>query len=159
MSISQPLNKFRLFSYFSGKQALNPEHEAKGAMKAGYVFHNLANLQIIGYRYFDDSTLNANQKEVFNNSEMRKKMNVFTDDEVKDLVDKHISQIYSEIQVIFIKCYFLYSFYNSKYFICRLYLIIIVVPIVVSKEMKDFCLHFVTWKKYLHTQKIWKRNM
>ena len=70
-------------------------------MKAGYFFHNLANLQIIGYRYFDDSTLNANQKEVFNNSEMRKKMNVFTDDEVKDLVDKHISQIYSEIQVYF----------------------------------------------------------
>jgi hypothetical protein len=33
---------------FSGKQALNPEHEAVGAMTAAYQFSSLSKLQVIG---------------------------------------------------------------------------------------------------------------
>jgi len=32
----------------SGKQALNPEHEAMGAMKSAYQFSSLSKLQVIG---------------------------------------------------------------------------------------------------------------
>jgi len=31
-----------------GKQALNPEHEAMGAMKSAYQFSSLSKLQVIG---------------------------------------------------------------------------------------------------------------
>ena len=88
-----------LFS-FLGKQAMNPENEARGALKAGYGFNTLSQLQVIGYRYHDDCTFNATQKELFEtNPKMRESMNVLTTEEVKDLITIHVNQIQSDVQV------------------------------------------------------------
>jgi hypothetical protein len=32
----------------AGKQAMNPEHEASGAIQAAYQFNSLAKLQVVG---------------------------------------------------------------------------------------------------------------
>ena len=83
----------------SGKQAMNPEKDAIGALKAGYDFNNLSQLQVIGYRYHDDSTINATQKELFEtNQKMRENFNVLTTQEVKKLIIFHIHQIQCDIQ-------------------------------------------------------------
>ena len=88
--------------FIAGKQAINPENEARGALKAGYEYHSLSQLQVVGFRYQDDTTFNANQKELFeNNYQMRKSMNVITDEEVKDLITHHINKIYSDVQVYY----------------------------------------------------------
>ena len=90
-------------NFIAGKQAINPENEARGALKAGYEYHSLSQLQVAGFRYQDDTTFNANQKELFeNNYQMRKSMNVITDEEVKDLIAHHINKINSDIQVMFL---------------------------------------------------------
>ena len=79
---------------------MNPENEARGALKAGYGFNTLSQLQVIGYRYHDDSTFNATQKELFEtNPKMRESMNVLTTEEVKDLITIHVNQIQSDVQV------------------------------------------------------------
>ena len=89
-----------IFNFIAGKQVINPENEARGALKAGYEYHSLSQLQVVGFRYQDDTTFNANQKELFeNNYQMRKSMNVITDEEVKDLITHHINKIYSDVQV------------------------------------------------------------
>ena len=83
------------------KQSQNPEVEGQGAMKTGYSFNNIARLQVIGYRFLDDTSLNANLKErCEKDSGLRRDLNVLTTEEVKNLVRCHISQIPKEIPVI-----------------------------------------------------------
>jgi hypothetical protein len=43
---------FDIILIVSGKQALNPEHEAMGAMKSAYQFSSLSKLQVIGETLF-----------------------------------------------------------------------------------------------------------
>ena len=45
--IKRTFDKIRILTV-SGKQALNPEHEAMGAMKSAYQFCSLSKLQVIG---------------------------------------------------------------------------------------------------------------
>ncbi len=42
------LSQNLLYGFSLGKQALNPEHEAMGAMKAAYQFNPLSKLQVAG---------------------------------------------------------------------------------------------------------------
>ena len=85
-----------------GKAAMNPEHEAQGARQAGYTFNNLSKLQVTGFRYLNDVTFNANQKNLFESQpQMRKDMNVLDDNEVKDLILEKIDQISNDVQIIF----------------------------------------------------------
>jgi hypothetical protein len=84
------------------KQSQNPEVEGQGAMKTGYSFNSAARFPVIGYRFLDDTCLNANLKEQCEkDSDLRKNMNVLTTEEVKSLVGHHISKIPKEIPIIF----------------------------------------------------------
>ena len=107
------------------KQSQNPEVEGQGAMKTGYSFNNMARLQVIGYRFLDDTSLNANLKErCEKDPDLKRDLNVLTTEEVKKLVGHHISQIPQEIPVI--ECFT----YLTTYFLCRfpfLYICVIVV--------------------------------
>ena len=95
------------------KQSQNPEVEGQGAMKTGYSFNNMAHLQVIGYRFLDDASLNANLKErCENDPDLKRDLNVLTTEEVKNLVGHHISQIPKEIPVIMIVYTSRYIFYN-----------------------------------------------
>ena len=83
------------------KQSQNPEVEGQGAMKTGYSFNNMARLQVIGYRFLDDTSLNANLKErCEKDPDLKRDLNVLTTKEVKKLVGHHISQIPQEIPVM-----------------------------------------------------------
>jgi hypothetical protein len=84
-----------------GKQAMNPEHEARGALTAGYAFNSLSKLQVVGYRYLEDSTLKASQRALFESQspEMRRQMNVLNDFEVKATLMEHINAVPSDVQV------------------------------------------------------------
>ena len=93
------------------KQSQNPEVEGQGAMKTGYSFNNMARLQVIGYRFLDDTSLNANLKErCEKDPDLKRDLNVLTTEEVKKLVGHHISQIPQEIPVIEFFTYLLYNF-------------------------------------------------
>lgn len=84
------------------KQAMNPEHEARGALNAGYAFHSMSKVQVIGYRYLDDPAFKAEQMALFESQpSMRKDMNILDDAEVKALVTQKIRQIPQDIQIIF----------------------------------------------------------
>ena len=79
---------------------MNPEHEARGALNAGYTFNNISKVQVIGYRYLEDPSLKANQRKLFDSQpEMRKDMNILQDSEVKSLLKQKINEIPSDIQV------------------------------------------------------------
>ena len=84
------------------KQAMNPEHEARGALNASYAFHSMSQVQVIGYRYLDDLAFKAEQIALFESQpSMRKDMNILDDAQVKALVTQKIRQIPHDIQIIF----------------------------------------------------------
>lgn len=84
------------------KHALNAEHEATGAMKAAYYYNPLSKMQITGYRFLNDCTLNADQRELFaNNPAVRHQLNILSDKEVKNLILECISRLTTNIQIIF----------------------------------------------------------
>lgn len=79
---------------------MNPEHEARGALNAGYAFNSLSKLQVVGYRYLDDPSLTGPQRSLFENeAHLKRSMNVLDDAQVKGLLLEKIDQISSEIQV------------------------------------------------------------
>ena len=81
---------------------MNPEHEARGALNAGYAFHSMSKVQVIGYRYLDDPAFKAEQMALFESQpSMRKDMNILDDAEVKALVTQKIRQIPQDIQVMY----------------------------------------------------------
>ena len=83
---------------------MNPEHESSGALNAGYAFNSMSKVQVIGYRYLDDSAFKAEQISLFESQpSMRKDMNILDDAEVKALVAQKIRQIPQDIQVILFK--------------------------------------------------------
>ena len=84
------------------KQAMNPEHEARGALNASYAFHSMSQVQVIGYRYLDDLAFKAEQIALFESQpSMRRDMNILDDAQVKSLVTQKIRQIPHDIQIIF----------------------------------------------------------
>ena len=91
-----------LYLFSSGKQALNPEHEAQGAINAAYQYNRLSKLQVTGYRFLDDVTLSASQQLLFNTEpELRLKMNVLDDAEVQTLLLNKICSMRGNVQIIF----------------------------------------------------------
>ena len=79
---------------------MNPEHESQGALNASYAFNSVSKVRVIGYRYFEDPSLKANQRELFESQPgLREDMNILQDSEVKALVIQKINEIPTDIQV------------------------------------------------------------
>ena len=133
-----------------GKQAMNPEHEARGALNAGYAFHSMSKVQVIGYRYLDDPAFKAEQMALFESQpSMRKDMNILDDAEVKALVTQKIRQIPQDIQVMYTVNLKRSSPFQMKILLhfTRLFSTIFVALHVVRKETVGYYLSIVTWSQ------------
>ena len=79
---------------------MNPEHDAKGALQAGLAFNSLAKIQILGYRYLDDVSLDAKQRNRFEKQpELREEWNICDDDAVRNNVRNSVKNVASDVQV------------------------------------------------------------
>jgi len=85
------------------KQAVNPDHDAAGALRAAQHFNSAAKTKVIGYRYLDDKSLSPEQQAAFQTSQdTRKLFNVLTDEEIQNLITVSLKELPPAVQVVFI---------------------------------------------------------
>lgn len=82
------------------KQSLNPEVDCQGAVKAAQLYTDKELLHI-GYRFHDDPTVSAAQRDSFRNDQARSLFNVKTDEEIRSLIKEKLSQVGPAVQVVF----------------------------------------------------------
>jgi len=85
------------------KQSLNPEVDCQGAVKAAQQFTDLPILHT-GYRFYNDPTVSANQREAFRSAESRVMFNVKTDEEIRSILQNNLGQMSQAVQVVFNTC-------------------------------------------------------
>eukprot|EP00090_Calanus_glacialis_P001173 TRINITY_DN10814_c0_g1_i2.p1 TRINITY_DN10814_c0_g1~~TRINITY_DN10814_c0_g1_i2.p1 ORF type:complete len:420 (-),score=100.19 TRINITY_DN10814_c0_g1_i2:746-2005(-) len=89
------------------KQAVNPTHDAAGALRAAQEFNPTSTAKVVGYRYLDDPSFSPEQQAALQTSEdTRKLFNVLTNDELVGLVRKCVQDLPPPVQVVFVdqKC-------------------------------------------------------
>ena len=81
---------------------MNPEHDAQGALNAGYAYNPLSKMQVVGYRFLDDSSLKGEQKaRLAADPDLRKDMNILDDSDVRSQICLKLQDIPCDIQIIF----------------------------------------------------------
>ena len=84
------------------KQSMSPEDDGRGAMTAALDYNANANVQLLGYRFINDDTFNAKQRQKMQDDpSAREAFNVLTDEEVKGALNEAIENIDEPLQVIF----------------------------------------------------------
>jgi len=82
------------------KQSLNPKVDCQGAVKAAQDFTDIPILHT-GYRFYNDPTISAEQRDSFRSAQARSLFNVKTDDEIKSILSENIGKMGRPIQVVF----------------------------------------------------------
>ncbi|CAB4065683.1 unnamed protein product [Lepeophtheirus salmonis] len=80
------------------KQSMNPENDGKGALRAALEYNAYANIQVVGYRFFEDPTISEAQRET---QKTREVFNIKTNEEVRAIIDEKLEDIRDPIQVVF----------------------------------------------------------
>ena len=79
---------------------MNPEHESQGALKAGLDLNAQAKIQVIGYRFLEDSTLDAVQRQRYEKDpELRKDFHVLDELQVAQKIWDCIGKIHKNVKV------------------------------------------------------------
>ena len=82
------------------KQSMNPEVDCQGAVKAAQQFTDLPILHT-GYRFYNDPTVSAEQRDSFRNAQSRALFNVKTDDEIRSILKDNLGRMGQPVQVVF----------------------------------------------------------
>jgi len=82
------------------KQSLNPRVDCQGAVKAAQEFTDSPILNT-GYRFYNDPTISAEQRDSFRSPQSRSLFNVKTDQEVATILKENISKMGQPVQVVF----------------------------------------------------------
>jgi len=82
------------------KQSLNPKVDCQGAVKAAQEFTDIPILHT-GYRFYNDPTVSAEQRDSFRSPQTRAMFNVKTDKEIQSILKENISKMEKPVQVLF----------------------------------------------------------
>ena len=81
---------------------MNPEDDAKGAMAAALDYDPKADIQLVGYRFLEDSTLTAKQRRNLDTDPtVREAFNVKTNEEIQETLLAALDNIREPFRVVF----------------------------------------------------------
>jgi len=82
------------------KQSLNPKVDCQGAVKAAQEFTDVPILHT-GYRFYNDPTVSAEQRDSFRSPQSRALFNVKTDQEIFSILKENLGKMGQPVQVVF----------------------------------------------------------
>jgi len=82
------------------KQSLNPKVDCQGAVQAAQQFTDVPILNT-GYRFYNDPTVSAEQRDSFRSTQSRTLFNVKTDDEIRSILRESLGRMGEPVQVVF----------------------------------------------------------